>query len=184
MSDDSFSGAVAAELVLPASEAIASADTEAERELLATIPSAFAITGPESANWLVRRIVAARRYGDQVKEWAERERRRAEREESALLYLFGPQIERWARGEVEKLNGRRKSVALPAGTVGFRATNPSLQVDDEQAVMRWARENCDGAIVVVEKLSRTALKQHFEATGEMPSEGAHVEPGGEKFFIR
>jgi hypothetical protein len=33
-------------------------------------------------------------------------------------------------------------------------------------------------------LSRSEVKGHFERTGELPEDGAHLEPGGEKFFIR
>ena len=159
-------------------------DAEVDLEVLKSVPKQFCIEDDMSANWLIKKITATRQYAQRVKEWAESETRRAEREESTLMFLFGRQIERWARDEVEKLNGKRKSIALPAGTLGFRTINPSLQVDDEQVVIRWARKNCAGAIVVVEKLSRTTLKQHFETTGEMPDEGAHVEPGGERFFIR
>jgi hypothetical protein len=38
--------------------------------------------------------------------------------------------------------------------------------------------------VTIEKLSRSALKEHFESTGEMPSDGAHVERGYDKFYIK
>ena len=38
--------------------------------------------------------------------------------------------------------------------------------------------------VTLEKLSRAVLKEHFESTGEMPSDGAHVERGGERFYIK
>jgi hypothetical protein len=38
--------------------------------------------------------------------------------------------------------------------------------------------------VTVEKLSRVIVKDHFEATGEMPTAGAHVEPAKERFFVR
>ena len=43
-----------------------------------------------------------------------------EREEKTLMFLFGRQIEDWAKAEIEKLRGRRKSINLPGGTVGFR----------------------------------------------------------------
>ncbi len=82
------------------------------------------------------------------------------------------------------MKGRRKSLNLPAGVVGFRAIGPNLLIDDEEPVLRWAKEHCASAVVVVERLSRSALKSHFVATGELPEAGAHVEPSAEKFYIR
>lgn len=159
-------------------------DAEVDMEVLKTVPKRFEITDESSANWLVRKLVAAREYAEKVKLWAEQERRRAEREETTLLFLFGRQIETWAKGEIEKLGGRRKSICLPAGTVGFRKVNACLQIDDEQAVLIWAKSNCPHAVVVTEKLSKSELKAHFEASGELPEVGVHVEPEKNSFTIR
>jgi hypothetical protein len=38
--------------------------------------------------------------------------------------------------------------------------------------------------ITVTKLGRAELKSYFETTGELPDRGAHVDPGGDKFFIR
>src|SRR4051812_46184175 len=75
----------------------------------------FAIDCEAHANWLIRKIVSARQYAEHVKHWAEQEQRRAAREEQCLLFLFGRQIETWVRDQIEKLNGRRKSLSLPSG---------------------------------------------------------------------
>lgn len=147
-------------------------------------PETFSISDEKSANWLIKKVVAARNYADRVKQWAEQERRRAEREEETLMFLFGRQLQAWTKGEVEKSKGKRKSICLPSGTVGFRRVNASLQVDDEQAVLVWARVNCPSAVVVVEKLSRSILSDHFKVTGEVPDHGAHVEGEREAFSIR
>ena len=65
-------------------------------EILKVIPKAFEIDCESAANWLVRRIVSAREYAVHVKDYAERERRRSEREEMTLMYLYGRQLERWS----------------------------------------------------------------------------------------
>jgi phage host-nuclease inhibitor protein Gam len=158
-------------------------DAEVDMEVLKAVPKAFAIEDEKSANWLIKRIVSARQYAARVKEWAEQELRRADREEKTLMHLFGRQIEGWAREEIDKLKGKRKSINLPAGAVGFRTVKPCLQVDDEAFVIRWASENLPAAVVTVQKLSRSALKDHFAETGDMPPEGVHVDPGGDRFFI-
>jgi len=159
-------------------------DADVDVEVLKSVPKAFAIDCEAHANWLIRRIVIARQYAVRVQEWAEQESRRAQREEQTLLFLFGRQAEQWARVEIEKLSGRRKSMNLPAGTIGFRTMNPSLHVDDERVVLGWAKEYCPAAVLVVEKLSRSVLKAEFERHGVIPDNGAHVDPGGERFFIR
>ncbi|HEX3358713.1 MAG TPA: host-nuclease inhibitor Gam family protein, partial [Tepidisphaeraceae bacterium] len=148
-----------------------------------TVPKHFAIEDEKTANWLIRKITSARAYAEHVKQWAEHELRRAEREEQTLLFLFGRQIETWAKSEIAKLHNR-KSVQLPAGVIGFRSVGPSLQVDDEQIVLAWATVHCPSAVVSVPKLSRAELKSHFERTGEAPDGGARVQPAAERFFIK
>src|SRR5688572_26051871 len=80
----------------------------------------FVIDSAERANWLLRKIVECRAYGQRAREFAEREQRRAAREEKRLLWRFGRQLEAWAAGEIAKSGGRLKSVALPAGTLSYR----------------------------------------------------------------
>jgi hypothetical protein len=159
-------------------------DAEVDLEVLKSVPKQFAIVDENTANWLVRKIVAARGYAASVKEWAEREQRRAAREEQTLTFLFGRQIECWAQGAVGKLNGRRKSIALPAGCVGFRKIAAKLVIDDEPTVLTWAKANCPDAIIVVERLSKSILDDLVEKTGVIPDDGAHIEPESERFYIR
>ncbi|MGC4031355.1 MAG: host-nuclease inhibitor Gam family protein [Tepidisphaeraceae bacterium] len=159
-------------------------DAETDVELLRSLPRQFQITDEKTANWLVKRIQQSREYAARVKAWAEQELRRAAREEATLNFLFGRQIESWAKDEIGKFNGRRKSLCLPAGTVGFRSQPTRLVVDDETRVISWARQNLPSAIVVVEKLSKTTLNEYTEKTGDIPDGGVHVEVAQEKFFIR
>jgi hypothetical protein len=159
-------------------------DAEVDVEVLKAVPKAFAIDCEEHANWLVRRIIMARAYASRVKQYAEQELRRAEREEQTLLFLFGRQIEAWAQSEIAQFKGRRKSLALPAGTVGFRKIAAKLVIDDEKVVLVWAKENCPSAVVVIEKLSKSVIDEQMRATGVVPDAGAHVEPEAERFYIR
>lgn len=159
-------------------------DAEVDIEILKSVPKQFEINDERSANWLIRKISNARYYTEQVKKWAELEIARAAREEKTLMFLFGRQIEAWVKTEIERLGGKRKSVSLPAGNAGFRSTQPKIVIDDEELVMSWARANCRQAIVVIEKVSKSALDQYIEQTGVLPDAGVHVEPAAEKFFIR
>lgn len=159
-------------------------DGNTDLEVLKSVPKQFEIVDEKSANWLIRRIMNSRSYATRVKEWAEGELRRAAREEHTLLFLFGRQIENWTKEEIAKMKGKRKSLNLPAGCVGFRAQPTRVVVDDESLVLNWAKKSLPSAVVVVEKLSKSVLNEHCEKTGELPEDGIHVEPAAEKFFIR
>ena len=164
--------------------AVFAGDGETDLDVLKSIPKQFEVNDEKSANWLVRRIMDSRSYATQVKAWAEAELRRAAREQQTLLFLYGRQIEAWAKDEVAKSKGRRKSLNLPAGCVGFRASPPRIVVDDEIAVLTWARRSLPAAVVVTEKLAKSVINDHCERTGELPDDGVHIEPACEKFYIR
>jgi hypothetical protein len=161
---------------------VASTDAEVDLEVLRSVPKQFSIGDEKTANWLVKKIIAARQYASNVKRWADLELKRAEREEECLMFLFGRQIERWAREEIEKLGGKRKSISLPSGTIGFRTVKSHLVVKDEIRLMQWARTNCPAAIQTTEKLAKTPVNEHFTITGEIP-DGTHLEPDREAFRI-
>lgn len=172
------------ELCSVALEVVHPGDAEVDIEVLKSVPKEFCIDSEERANWLVRKIIAARDYAVRVKTWSEQEQRRAAREEQTLMFLFGRQIEAWAKYEIDKLKGRRKSMNLPAGAVGFRSVSARLVVDDEAAVLAWARFHLPDAVIVTEKLSKSVINEHAEKLGLIPDEGVHIEPVSERFFIR
>lgn len=172
----------------PLSPPIATSDgvvieDEVDAEIDRTVPQTFTVNSPETAAWLVRRIVAARKYAEKVKLWAELELRRAAREEQRLSFLYGAQLRDWAEAEVRKLRGRRQSIVLPGGVVGFRSVPIRLAVKDETLAMRWARRSCPAAVVVSERLVKTPLNEHFAKTGEVP-EGVEVIPPHVDFYVR
>lgn len=159
-------------------------DAATDIEVMRNIPRQFEIRDEKSANWLVRRIMDSRQYAARVKEWAEAELRRAAREEHTLLFLFGRQLESWTKSEIEKLRGKKKSLNLPAGCVGFRTLPARIVVDDEARVLAWARVNLPTAVVTTERLLKSVVTDHAAATGLIPDNGVHIDPGGERFFVR
>jgi hypothetical protein len=145
------------------------------------VPEAFAVRDRASANWVVRKIAEARAYADHVKAWAELELRRAQREEAFFLRRFGTELEAWARAEIE--SSRRKSLKLPAGTVGFRTEPIRLEINDEQKLILWCRRHLPDAVRVQTSVLRAAVKEHLVQTGECP-DGTQPSGGGERFYIR
>ncbi len=143
----------------------------------------FNVSDQVSANWVVRRIIAARAYADHVKQWAEGELRRAEREEQFFWLRFGAQLKNWTANELSRQKTQRKSIKLPAGMLGFRNIAPKLVVLDERTLLTWARRELPEAIKVTETISKTSLNEHFDKTGEIPS-GVKVEDAKEQFYVR
>ena len=188
----------------PMPEAIAEALKD---DLPPSVPEAFSVRDAGSANWVVRRIVEARRYAEHVRAWAAVELRRAERDEQFFLQRYGGQLEAWARAEIVARGAHRRSVGLPAGTIGFRRERPHLLIQDAAALMnwcrtrlldafiveikalggeaeqlrRWQREHCPHA-KVSEELAKSVLEQHVRNTGECP-DGAEIAEN-EKFFVK
>ena len=173
--DPTASGADAEELV--------AVEAEADEEVKRSIPEGFQIDSPEKVSWLLRRINNARRYRERVKNWAAAETRRADREEEQLLFLFGNALRLWVTCELGRLKGRRKSLDLPGGCVGYRRESEKVVIEDEAAVIEWATSACPQAVVMVPRLSWTVLKAHIATTGECPPTGLRIEPAAEKFFI-
>jgi hypothetical protein len=147
------------------------------------VPDKFRVADEDSANWLIKKIVEARQYTARVKAWADREVRRAERDEDFFLSRFGPQLQAWATLQVEALGGRRKSINLPAGSVGYRTCPAKLVVEDEEQVLRWAKAMCPAAVVTVMTISKTVLNDHFAATGEL-ADGVRHESKTERFYVK
>jgi hypothetical protein len=158
-------------------------DCESSARLEEMVPQQFAVHDRDTAEWLVRRIVEANAHIDRVKHQADREIRRTQQERDFLLMRYGRQLECWTECELQKHKGRRKSVLLLSGTVGFRQVGAKLVVDDQSAVIKWAKRFCRSAVVTVERLSRTELKNHLTATGEIPA-GALLEAASQKFYVK
>lgn len=172
------------------------------------VPDAFQVRDHASAAWLVRKVVEARAHAERVRSWAAGELRRAEHDERWLLDRFGSQLELWLRAELDRLGGRRRSVALPDGAVGLRRTPERLHVADEPRLARWCAANLPAALRVAveadgpaavalarwqgehaeasrqrQKVLREPLGRHVAETGELP-DGATLLPAGETFYLK
>jgi hypothetical protein len=142
----------------------------------------FSVRDESSANWLIRKIAECRAYRERVEDWAAMEIKRAEREEAFLMTRFGGQLETWARRQIAKGHGR-KSVKLPAGTVGFRTEPTRLAVTDEPALLAWCKAHLPSAVQTIQRVLKSSVKDHIDSTGELPS-GAEVTGGSQRFFIK
>ena len=148
------------------------------------LPPTFTVRDAQSANWVVRKIVAARAYAKRCEIWVEHEKMRARREEDFLLLRFGGELRDYTRAAIAEQGGRRKSVSLPAGIIGFRSAGIKLVIEDEEAVILWARKIQPNLVVIEESISKSRLNQYFEETGEIPPNGVRADPENEKFYVK
>jgi hypothetical protein len=170
-------------MALKNEDAVADDGAESAADLATVVPQQFEVRDRDSAEWLVRKVVEATNYIDRVKHQANREIRRTQRERDFLLLRYGPQLQRWARTELEKHKGRRKSILLLSGSVGWRSISTKLVIEDMLAVVHWAKKHCRKAVVVVEKVRKSTINEQFKTTGEIP-DGIRVEPATERFYVR
>lgn len=89
-----------------------------------------------------------------------------------------------AKHRIEKLKGYRayyesqmrtyvestgnKSVKTPFGKVQLRTTDSFDWDEDDDKILKWAKEFVPDAIKVIERADKTIIKAHFKSTGEIP----------------
>ena len=141
----------------------------------------FEVRDESSANWVVRRswkpahTPSTSRNG---RRWNFGGRRR---EEQFFLQHYGHQLEDWARARISK-DRRRKSIKLPAGTVGFRIEPTKVELKDDEKVIAWCRRSLPHALAVRTLIIRAVLTEHVRQTGECP-DGADITGGKQRFYI-
>ena len=140
---------------------------------------AFMPDTKEKADWVLSKIADARGRAARIRENAERMARDAEREAEGLEWRYGAALQALCRKETE--GGRRKSLPLYHGVIGFRTKPAGVSITDDVAALSWARENAPGA--VTERLDRKALGDALKDSGEvLPF--AQFTPAEETFYIK
>jgi hypothetical protein len=169
--------------------------------------TSFCVDSPESANWLIRKVKEARDYAARVQSWAESEVQRAVKEESRLLDRFGHQLRQWVEAELVR-NHRRRSLSLPAGTVGLRMQPAQIRVVDEPALISWCERTLVDALRVqvwatgsdaarlltwasqqcpnlrcTEGVAKAVVNAHVARTGEIPA-GVELEDARDEMYLK
>src|SRR5688500_3272947 len=67
-------------------------DEHAAPGVRSEVPERFAVRDAATASWAVRKIVETRAFARRVREWADRELRRAAADEEWLIRRFGPEL--------------------------------------------------------------------------------------------
>ena len=156
-----------------------------QAEVDAVLPSVkddrFGITNEKDATWAAGKIAAAQN---------EIERRRAQCAEyvadaeanlERMRYLFETPLRGYAEGVLG--DGKKRSLKLPSGTIGFRSIRPKLEIADEAEVIAWADAIGNECARTVRIVQKTALNEHWEKSGEVPP-GCSVVPAEDRFYVK
>jgi hypothetical protein len=167
----------------------------------------FGIDSERKAHWFLRKVLQARAYAKHVEVWAAAELNRARRQEERLMNRFGSELQAWFDMESTKRVGKAKSIQLPAGRIGYRKVAAALSIDDPILLAQWcehhlpsavrvtvhaegedalalikAADNLGGSIVVEQRSSSQAIREHVRSTGEVPP-GTSVRLERQKFYL-
>lgn len=103
----------------------------------------FHVTSESKADWVIKKILAIEDEIDRIERQHERRVKQLEREKEFFKIRFGAELEGWIRAN---LNGRKKSIDLPHGRAGFRKSQETIEIIDQDAAVDWAKENCPSAL--------------------------------------
>jgi len=145
----------------------------------ATTPEAFCPADAPGVDWVLRKVAAARAEAALIRENAERMARACERDADTLEWRYGAAIQTWARAELGE--GKKKSIRLFHGVVGFRTRPACVSVTDPAAALAHAKEFLPEA--VTETLDKKALSARLLETGEAVSFAA-FQPAEDVFYMK
>lgn len=170
--------------------------------------SRFVINDDGKANWAFRKLARVqasiadvrRQAADQralIDEWERGELDRLEAEERSFEGALGDYWRRELEPEVDELMAKgmsfddawakvkKKSRKLPTGTLSASKGRETIQVEDDEAFVAWARENAlYDVLSVTYRPSKDALAQYNRKDGAIVTAdgekvpGVHVATGG------
>ncbi len=130
-------------------------------------------------DWVLRKMNAARAEAKLVRDNAELMARTCERQADALEWKYGAALQTWLRAEID--GGKKKSVRLYHGVLGYRTKPAAIHVTNPAAALAWARESLPAAIT--EALDKKALTEALLTNGEsVPF--ADFQPAEDVFYIK
>ncbi len=140
---------------------------------------AFCPTDAAGVDWVLKKIAAACAEAKLIRENMEAMARAIERSADALEWKYGGAIQHFLEAQTE--GGKKKSIRLPHGVIGYRTRPAGLSVTDPAAALEWAKENLPDAVTL--HLDKKALAERLLDTGEaLPF--AALQPAEEVFYIK
>lgn len=127
--------------------------------------------------------VASRRIA-MVQEWLDGEKAKLEREIEWLGSQVRAQVPPTPDALQEVYGTKKKSISLPHGSVGFRASRDTVAIEDKDAALEYAKANVPDAVRVSERVVKTPLIEHAKVTGVAKGDGWRFVPGEDSFFVK
>ncbi len=163
-------------------------DTDAQEiiERVSEQTQGFVPDTADKVDWVLSKVADARAAAARIRENAEMMAREKEREADALLWQFGPSLQDFLRRETE--GGKKKSVRLFHGVLGYRTKAASFEIDTDRA-LPWALEAAPGVLRIDKKALSDALALSDTGqvvclgTGEVVTFASHV-PAEEVFYVK
>jgi hypothetical protein len=163
-------------------------ETSSELVPLATKPQGcLVVTDTESAAAVVEKKAAIRMLRELELKLHKDRLAELDSQDQRIDYLVGNTLEAWCRANLPTDIVTKKIVKhinLGFGVVRFRNVKENITVEDEKALLEWAKTNAPA--VYKEKLyvsvNKTELNELWKKTGEVPP-GCDVCPQHETFFI-
>jgi phage host-nuclease inhibitor protein Gam len=82
--------------------------------------------------------------------------------------------------------GKRRSIQLPSGKVGYRKRRPSVDIIDRKAALEWAEQHVPDAVKerVTREVVKTPLIEYLQAGNSIdPTAGIVAVPEADVLFI-
>lgn len=143
-------------------------------------PTPFAIDSEARAAWAADKVLAARERLARIKANCQAMIEAAQSEVESAESFFLPMLEAWAREHPPR---RGKTIRLPTGALSFRTVPGGPRVVNEDDALDWAEFHLPAAVKVSKKVMASVLKEHYQATGELPP-GVEVVPDDERFDVK
>jgi phage host-nuclease inhibitor protein Gam len=159
-------------------------------EVQKEIATDFAVTDLQSADWCLRKVESAERniqrrrdfvtaYRAKLDAWLEKANAADFRTTERMAELLRP----WAEKEIA-IDGKRKSVSLPTGTVGFRESPDSIEVEDERAAIENLENDGASYLIRIKKeIDKRGLMAAIKAGCPLPT-GCNIKVGERRFYIK
>ncbi len=148
----------------------------------------FLVDSAEKAEWALSKIARSEHRIQELAALAEAAKARIDarleeitKADRATVARLGDMIRPWASVEVAQ-NGKRKSIQLLNGTVGFRQSPASLVVTDEAAAVAWLEANGGAFVRVKKSVDKLGLKKAIEEGGPLP-DGVELPPAEVNFYV-
>lgn len=148
----------------------------------------FAVRDLASADWTVRKIVAAeRRIIDRqvlvaaTKDKLDRWLADASKEDEASIAFLQETLASWVKEMTA--DQKRRSVKLPSGTAGFRKTTETLVITDEAAALDWCKGRLPDAVKTTERVLSSVVFEHVKRGMELP-DWAELRAGRDTFTVK